>query len=48
VGDFRINTLLATQFNSTYRARITDDIVRIGLNYRFSWAAVSPAVVTKY
>jgi outer membrane immunogenic protein len=44
LGDFR--TTLAITLNSAYHTRVTDDILRIGLNYRFS--AVAPAVVTKY
>ncbi len=44
LGDFR--TTLAITLNSAFHTRVTDDILRVGLNYRFS--AVAPAVVTKY
>jgi outer membrane immunogenic protein len=46
LGDFRTTISQSTTYNSLFRTRFTDDILRVGLNYRFS--AVAPAVVTKY
>jgi outer membrane immunogenic protein len=46
LGDFRTTLTQSIAFNSAFHARFTDDIIRVGLNYRFSWAA--PAVVSKY
>jgi outer membrane immunogenic protein len=46
IGDFRTTITQSTLFNSAFHSRFTDDIIRVGLNYHFGWAA--PAVVTKY
>jgi outer membrane immunogenic protein len=46
IGDFRTTIAQTTTFNSLFGTRFTDDIIRVGLNYRFAWAPA--AVVTKY
>jgi outer membrane immunogenic protein len=45
LGDFRTTVTQSTAFNSAFRSRFTDDIIRVGLNYRFGGAAV---VTAKY
>jgi outer membrane immunogenic protein len=41
IGDFITTLSQTTTFNSAFRARVTDDIVRIGLNYRFGGPVVA-------
>jgi outer membrane immunogenic protein len=41
LGDFRTTLTQTTTFNSAFRARVTDDIVRIGVNYRFGGPVVA-------
>jgi outer membrane immunogenic protein len=46
IGDFRTTLTQSTVFNSAFHTRFTDDLIRIGLNYRFGWAPAP--VVTRY
>jgi len=45
IGDFRTTITQSTAFTSAYHSRFTDDILRVGVNYRFGAA---PLVVAKY
>jgi outer membrane immunogenic protein len=45
IGDFRTTIRQTTGFASAYNSRFTDDILRVGVNYRFGAA---PLVVAKY
>jgi outer membrane immunogenic protein len=45
IGDFRTSITQTTAFNSAYHSHFSDDIIRVGVNYRFGAA---PVVVAKY
>jgi len=41
LGSFRTTLTQTTVFSSAYSTRFTDDIIRVGLNYRFGGPVVA-------